>query len=96
MRRVARSGAPVIVADENPDLYRLAPGHILGLDAIDRWGLIAMGLDRQFIAMVLEHRIDLDAVARVEMPGHRRFPIWNRLGYCLVDPDPRRGQEPCR
>ncbi len=96
MRRVARPEAPVIVADERPDLYRFAPGHALGLEAIDRWGLRAMGLEPEFMAMVLGHRLDLDAVARAEWPGHRRFPIWNRLGYCLVDPDPRRGARSCR
>jgi SAM-dependent methyltransferase len=96
MRRVARPGAPVVVADELPDLYRFAPGHALGLEAIDRWSLRAMGLDLEFIAMVFGHRVDLNALARAEWPGHRRFPIWNRLGYCLVDPDPRRGARSCR
>ena len=46
-----------------------------------------MGLDPEFLAMVTAHRVDIDALARAEWPGHRRFPIWNRLGYCLVDPD---------
>src|SRR5512135_691246 len=45
LRRVARREAPVIVADEIPDLYRFAPGHALGFDSLDRWGLSAMGLD---------------------------------------------------
>ncbi|HEV3168617.1 MAG TPA: class I SAM-dependent methyltransferase [Isosphaeraceae bacterium] len=89
MRRVARPGMPVIVADEIPTLFRLAPGHFFGFDALEHWSLQAMGLDREFIAMVLGHRIDIDALARREWPGHRRFPIWNRLGYCLVDPGPR-------
>ncbi len=30
----------------------------------------------------------IDALARAVFPAHRRFPIWNRMGYCLVDPDP--------
>lgn len=96
MRRVARPEAPVIVADELPDLYRLAPGHALGLETLDRWGLRLMGLDQEFIEMVLGHRVDLDALARAILPGHRRFPIWNRLGYCLVDPAPRGGTATCR
>ena len=85
MRRVARLGAPVIVADESPDLYHFAPGYAIGLEGLDRWGLRAMGLDPEFLAMVTDHRVDIDSLARAEWPGHRRFPIWNRLGYCLVD-----------
>jgi ubiquinone/menaquinone biosynthesis C-methylase UbiE len=86
MRRVARPEAPVIVADEDPDLIRFAPGRALGIDAIDRWALRAMGLDRGFIAMVQNYRLDVAAVARAAYPRHRRMPIWNRLGYCVVDP----------
>ena len=44
-----------------------------------------LGLDREFIAMVLSLRLDLDALARRVWPSHRRRPIWNRLGYCLVE-----------
>jgi SAM-dependent methyltransferase len=88
MRRVARPEAPVVVADENPDLIRLAPGRALGIDLIDRWALRAMGLDAAFVAMVQNHELDVAGVAQKAIPGHRRFPIWNRLGYCLVDPAP--------
>jgi SAM-dependent methyltransferase len=88
MRRVARPDGPVIVADEDPDLIRFSPGRALGIDLIDRFALRAMGLDAQFIAMVQNHQLDIAAVARRACPGHRRFPIWNRLGYCLVDPAP--------
>jgi SAM-dependent methyltransferase len=91
MKRVARPGATTIVADELPDLYRFAPGHVFGCEVLDRWGLRQMGLDPEFVAMVLDNRCDPEKVARVEWPGHRRIPIWSRLGYCLVDPDPRRG-----
>jgi SAM-dependent methyltransferase len=90
MRRVARPEAPVIVADEDPDLIRFAPGRALGIDLLDRWALRAMGLDAEFIAMVQNYQLDVAAVARAVCPGHRRFPIWNRLGYCLVDPGPSR------
>jgi SAM-dependent methyltransferase len=86
MRRVARPEAPVIVADEDPDLIRFAPGRALGLDLIDRWALRMMGLDAAFVAMVQNYRLDVAAIARAGCPGHRRLPIWNRLGYCLVDP----------
>jgi SAM-dependent methyltransferase len=85
MRRVARPGAPLVVADEIPTLFRLAPGHFVGLDEVDRWGLRMLGLDPEFVEMVLGHRVDIDALVRREWPAHRRYPIWNRLGYCLVD-----------
>jgi SAM-dependent methyltransferase len=88
MRRVARRGAPVVVADEIPDLYRFAPGHALGFDPLDRWGLRLLGLDRGFVEMVLGCRLNEQAVARDVLPHVRRYPIWNRLGYCLVDLDP--------
>jgi ubiquinone/menaquinone biosynthesis C-methylase UbiE len=84
MRRVTRPGGVVIVADEIPGLYRLAPGHVLGFDALDRWAHRRMGLTPQFIDMVLGCRLDLSAVAGAGLPGYRRFPIWNRLGYCLT------------
>jgi ubiquinone/menaquinone biosynthesis C-methylase UbiE len=86
MRRVARPEAPVVVADEDPDLIRFAPGRALGIDLLDRWALRAMGLDAEFVAMVQNYQLDVPALARAGCPGHRRFPIWNRLGYCLVDP----------
>jgi SAM-dependent methyltransferase len=88
MRRVARPGAPLVVADEDPNLIRFALGRILELDLIDRWSLRAMGLDAEFITMVQNYQLDVAAVARTACPGHRRFPIWNRLGYCLVYPAP--------
>lgn len=85
MRRVVRDDGPVVVADEIPDLYRFAPGHALGLESLDRWGLRLLGLDRDFIAMVLDYHSDIDAAARAVFPQHQRIPIWNRLGYCLVN-----------
>jgi SAM-dependent methyltransferase len=88
MRRVARPGAPVVVADERPDLFTYSIWNLLGLGAIERWSLRATGLDAAFVEMVLGHRVDIPALARTVWPGHRMVPIWNRLGYCLVDPDP--------
>ena len=88
MRRVARPEAPLVVADEDPDLIRFAPGRALGIDLIDRFCLRAMGLDDEFVAMVQNHQPDIVALARTACPGHRQFRIWNRLGYCLVDAAP--------
>jgi len=53
-----------------------------------------MGLDAEFVAMVQNHQLDVAAVARAACPGYRRFPIWNRLGYCLVAPAPAVGESP--
>jgi SAM-dependent methyltransferase len=85
MKRVARPGATVLAADELATLYRLAPGHALGLDGLDTFGLRIMGLDPDFVSMVFDTPARVEARAREVWPGHRHIPIWNRLGYCLVD-----------
>jgi SAM-dependent methyltransferase len=84
MRRVARPGAVLVAADEIPELYRFALGHALGLEGLDKLGLRAMGIDREFVAMVYETPPLVEAAARRVWPGYQRVPVWNRLGYCLV------------
>jgi SAM-dependent methyltransferase len=84
MRRVAREGAVLVAADERPDLYRFSPAYALGLGAVDRWWLGRSGLDPEFLAMVYETPPRVEPAAREVWPRHRRVPIWNRLGYCLV------------
>ena len=74
----------MVVADEVPWLCRLGIGHLLGLPRIDAWWLRGLGLDREFIAMVLDLRLDLDAVIAAALPGAQRWPIWAGLGYCIV------------
>lgn len=88
MRRVARPGATIVVADEHADLHKCSLWNLLGLGAIERWSLRATGLDADFVDMVLSHRVDVAGLARAVWPEHRLVPIWNRLGYCLVGPDP--------
>jgi ubiquinone/menaquinone biosynthesis C-methylase UbiE len=85
MRRVARPGAALVAADELPDLYRFSLGYALGLESLDRWCLRLTGLDPEFLAMVYDTPPAAEPAARRVWPGHRRVPIWNRLGYCLVD-----------
>jgi len=84
MRRVARPGATLVAADENPELFRLGIGHLIGLEWLDAWWLRMTGLDREFVAMVFETPPRVEAAARKIWPGHRRVSVWNRLGYCLV------------
>lgn len=84
MRRVARPGAPVIIADERPDLGRFGIGHLLGLPALDLWWVQFLGLDRDFAAMALDCRFEPRQLIAHAWPGARLMPIWGRLGYCLV------------
>jgi SAM-dependent methyltransferase len=85
MRRVARPGGTLLAADEVTDLYRYSLGHMLGFEGLDRWGLRLMGLPAEFVAMVYETPALVEPAACRVWPDHRRVPVWNRLGYCLVD-----------
>jgi SAM-dependent methyltransferase len=87
MRRVTRPGGTLIVADEVPDLFRFGIGHLIGLKSIDAFWLRALGLDRDFVAMVLAGDLDVDLVVRDAWPGAARHPIWGGLGYCFVHSD---------
>ena len=85
MRRVTRPGGPVVVADEVPGLHRAGLGHLLGWPSFDAWWLGKLGLDREFVNMVLEFDVDLlDLTGRV-WPKLARHRIWHGMGYCLVD-----------
>jgi SAM-dependent methyltransferase len=85
MRRVTRPGGPVVVADEVPWLRRLGIGHLLGVPRLDALWLRGLGLDREFVDMVLDLRLDLEAVVAECLPKARRRRIWAGLGYCVVD-----------
>src|SRR6185437_11585765 len=43
------------------------------------------GLDPEFLAMVYESPPAVAPAAERVWPSHRRVPVWNRLGYCLLD-----------
>ena len=75
----------MVVADEMPGLHRAGIGHLIGLPAIDAWWLRALGLDREFVDMVLKFDVDLGGRGPARPgPTATGVPIWNRLGYCLV------------
>jgi SAM-dependent methyltransferase len=85
MRRVTRPGGPVVVADEIPGLHRAGLGHLLGVPSFDAWWLRLLGLDREFVDMVLNFDVDLRALCGRVWPGAVQHRIWHELGYCLVD-----------
>ena len=84
MRRVTKPGGPVVVADEIPGLHRAGLGHLLGIPSFDAWWLRRLGLDREFVKMVLEFDVDLPALwPSGSGPQAQRHRIWHGLGYCL-------------
>jgi len=90
MRRVTRATGLVVVADETPGMHRAGIGHLIGRPAIDRFWLRQLGLDAEFVDMVLQYDVDLRALTDEVWPDAARRPIWNRLGYCLIHPAPER------
>jgi SAM-dependent methyltransferase len=85
MRRVTKPGGPVVIADERPNLYRFGLGHLLGIPSFDAWWLCRLGLDRDFVDMVLKFDVDLRGLAQQVWPRADRHRIWHGLGYCLVE-----------
>jgi SAM-dependent methyltransferase len=85
LRRVTRPGGPVVVADEIPSLCRFGLGHLIGVPSLDAWWLTKLGLDRDFVAMVLNFDVDLEELSNRTWPRATRHRIWHGLGYCLVD-----------
>jgi SAM-dependent methyltransferase len=81
MRRVTRPGGIVVVADEAPWLHRCGIGHLIGLPRIDAAWLRSLGLDREFADMVIDLKIDLDALFP-PAEGWHAHSIWRGLGYC--------------
>ena len=84
MRRVTRPGGPVVVADELPSLIRTGIGHLMGVPSLDAWWLRLLGLDREFVNMVLSFDVDLEALVGRVWPDAVRPRIWHGLGYCIV------------
>ena len=80
MARVAKPGAPVVIADELPDF--LSFGHRLGLPGLDRWiasKVMSMGDD--FAGLVERHRnIDIAEIGRRVLNDSRYEVIWRGGG----------------
>ena len=81
MRRVTRPGGILIVADEVPWLHHCGIGHLIGRPRIDAAWLRLLGLDRDFVDMVIDLRIDLNALFP-QADGWQGHSIWRGLGYC--------------
>jgi ubiquinone/menaquinone biosynthesis C-methylase UbiE len=88
MARVAKRGAPVVVADEKPDFLNF--GHWLGAPGLDRWiasNVMSMGDD--FADLVERHRnIDIAAIGRRVLNDSRYEVIWRGGGYLMVGAAP--------
>jgi ubiquinone/menaquinone biosynthesis C-methylase UbiE len=84
MARVAKAGAPVVVADEMPDFLDF--GHRLGFPGLDRWiasRLMSMGDD--FAGLIERHRnIDIAEIGRRILNDSRYEVIWRGGGYLMV------------
>jgi SAM-dependent methyltransferase len=85
LRRVTKPGGPVVVADEIPGLHKAGLGHLIGWRALDAWWLRKLGLDREFVNMVLDFDVDLEEIFSRAWPRAVRHRIWHGLGYCVVD-----------
>lgn len=88
MVRVARPGAPIVIADERPDFLDF--GHRVGVPALDRWiaaRLMSMGDD--FADVIERHRgLDIAAIGRRVLKDSRYEVIWRGLGYLMVGAAP--------
>ena len=84
MVRVAKPGAPIVIADEMPDFLNI--GHRLGVPALDRWlGSKLMSMGDDFANVVDRHRsVDIAAIGRRVLPDCQYEVIWRGLGYKMV------------
>ena len=85
MRRVTKPGGPVVIADESPSLHRAGLGHLIGIPSLDAWWLRRLGLDRDFVKMVLNFDVDLPALFERVWPAPSATESGIGLGYCMVE-----------
>jgi ubiquinone/menaquinone biosynthesis C-methylase UbiE len=90
MARVAKSGAPVVVSDELPDLTDRMLGHRLGVPGVDRWIVSRlMNLGDAFTDLVERHRhLDIAAIGRGVLKDSHYEVIWRGGGYLMVGQAP--------
>jgi SAM-dependent methyltransferase len=88
MARVAKPGAPVVVADEMPDFLDL--GHRLGLPGLDHWiASMLMSMGDDFAGLIERHRqIDIGGIGRRVLNDSRYETIWRGGGYLMVGKAP--------
>jgi len=88
MARVAKSGAPVLIADETPECFNI--GYRLGLPKLNHWiaaRVLSMGDD--FADLVERHRnIDIAGIGRRVLNDSRYEVIWRGEGYLLTGAAP--------
>jgi ubiquinone/menaquinone biosynthesis C-methylase UbiE len=88
MARVAKPGAPIVIADEKPDFLNF--GHQLGLPGLDRWiASRVMSMGDEFAYLIERHRnIDIAAIGRRVLNNSSYEVIWRGGGYLLVGAAP--------
>lgn len=88
MARVARPGAPVVIADELPNFLNI--GHRLGFPGLDHWiasKIMSMGDD--FAGLIERHRnIDIAGIGRRFLNDSRYEVIWRGGGYLMFGAAP--------
>jgi ubiquinone/menaquinone biosynthesis C-methylase UbiE len=89
MARVARPGAPIVIADEMPDFLNI--GHRLGFPRLDRWiGSKVMSMGDDFSDLIERHRdIDIAAIGQRVLEDCRYEVIWRGGGYLMFGYAPR-------
>jgi hypothetical protein len=87
MARVAVPGAPIVVADENPDFVDI--GHRFGLPWLARWlESKVMRMGDEFTGLIERRRgLDVAAIGRRVLKNSRYETIW-RGGYMLYGEAP--------
>ena len=88
MARVAKSGAPVLVADETPDSFNI--GCRLGLPKLNHWiAARVLRMGDAFADLVERHRnLDIAAIGRRVLADSRYELIWRGEGYLLTGAAP--------
>ena len=83
MARVTRPGGALVVADELPHIYRYGIGRLIPARSIRYWAH-KLGVEPDFIDMMLDYTDDPEAAIVQNWPGATRRAIWSRLGYCYA------------